>query len=429
MGKILYICLAALLMMGTMPVCGQNASEPMLVEGYYQIENAEQLMWFRDQVNRSTEVDTDQDFTISRLNARLMADIDLSGTESWVPIGNYNTGINNHEYAGTFDGQGHVISGLTVEEIPGRISYGLFGYVWKGTVKNLGIVNSTIKGTEYVGSICGMLGNGTIDNCFSSASVMASADGASVGGLSGGLRKTSVIENSYNAGPVTATGGKDGYTDASGSYGPVAPSVGGIAGYIGSESIVMKNCFNVGKISASFDKANIGGIAGDDYGGNSTYVLKATDDTEEGRILNSYYLEGTGTGKQAKALSASDFVTTINSQLFAGANDYWQGTASLANGLLSIPTFESGKPVQVSVSSGDPTAIEKTTNDVNRIRTLNGCICIDVSVSMNMRIVSITGRTVRTGRLSAGSNEIADLPVGVYIVILDNGMRSKVMIR
>lgn len=428
MGKILYISLAVLLMMGTMPVCGQNASEPKLVDGYYQIENAEQLMWFRDQVNRSTEVDTDLDFTISRLNARLMADIDLSGTESWVPIGNYNTGINNHEYAGTFDGQGHVISGLTVEEIPGRISYGLFGYVWKGTVKNLGIVNSTIEGTEYVGSICGMLGNGTIDNCFSSASVMASADGASVGGLSGGLRKTSVIENSYNAGPVTATGGKDGYTDASGSYGPVAPSVGGIAGYIGSESIVMKNCFNAGQISASFDKAKVGGITGDDYSGNSTYAMNATDN-EEGSISDSYYLEGTGTGKQAKALSASDFVTTINSQLFAGENDYWQGTASLANGLLSIPTFESGKPVQVSVSSGDPTAIAKTTDDVNRIRTLNGCICIDVSAPMNMRIVNITGRTVRTSRLSVGSNEIAGLPAGIYIVILDNGTRSKVVIR
>lgn len=428
MDKILYICFAVLLMMGTMPVCGQNASEPQLVDGYYQIENAEQLMWFRDQVNRSTEVDTEQGFTISRLNARLTADIDLSGTESWVPIGNYNTGINNHEYAGTFDGQGHVISGLTVEEIPGRISYGLFGYVWKGTVRNLGIVNSTIKGTEYVGSICGMLGNGTIDNCFSSASVMASADGARVGGLSGGLRKTSVIENSYNAGPVTATGGKEGYTDASGSYGPVVPSVGGIAGYIGSESIVMKNCFNAGRISATFDKAKVGGITGDDYSGNSTYALKATDN-EEGRISDSYYLEGTGTGKQAKALSASDFVTTINNQLFAGENDYWQGTASLANGLLSIPTFESGNPVQVSVSSGDPTAIGKTTDDVNRIRTLNGRICIDVSVPMNMRIVSITGRTVRNGRLSAGSNEIADLPAGVYIVILDNGTRSKVVIR
>lgn len=428
MGKIIYICLAVLLMMGTMPVCGQNASEPKLVEGYYQIENAEQLMWFRDQVNRSTEVDTDQGFTISRLNARLMADIDLSGTESWVPIGNYNTGINNHEYAGTFDGQGHVISGLTVEEIPGRISYGLFGYVWKGTVKNLGIVNSTIKGTEYVGSICGMLGNGTIDNCFSSASVMASADGARVGGLSGGLRKTSVIENSYNAGPVTATGGKDGYTDASGSYGPVAPSVGGIAGYIGSESIVMRNCFNAGRISAMFDKAKVGGITGDDYSGNSTYALKATDD-EEGRISDSYYLEGTGTGKQAKALSASDFVTTINSQLFAGENGYWQGTASLANGLLSLPTFESGNPVQVSVSSGDPTAIEKITDDVNRIHTLNGRICIDVSVPMNMRIVSITGQVLRTVRLSAGYNEVAGLSEGIYIVALDNGACRKVMLR
>lgn len=424
MRKILYTCLVALLLMGALPVRGQNASIPELVDGYYQIGNAEQLKWFRDQVNSSTEIDPEyadigEDFTISRLNAKLVADIDLSGTGSWTPIGNYNTGIRNHEYAGTFDGQGHVISGLTVNEISGRISYGLFGYVWRGTVKNLGIVNSTIKGTEYVGSICGMLGNGTIDNCFSTATVIATADGARVGGLSGGLRKTSFIRNTYNAGIVTATG--------SGSDTTGNPSVGGISGYIGSESLVI-NCYNAGLISAACENAKIGSITGDNY--SEQYTYSQTKALEEGTvgISNCYYLKGIVSDDQVKTLSAPDFVTMINSDLF-GVNDYWQGTASFSNSMLLIPTFQEGNLVQVTVSSDDPTAVDKVSDAANNVRVIDGRVCIITSDPVNMRIVSITGRTVRTGRLAAGTSEVSGLPGGVYIVLLDNGIRSKVLIR
>ena len=56
--------------------------------GYYLIESAEHLKWFRDQVNASEheQVDTNgdgqinmDDDTVVRLNAKLTADIDLGG--------------------------------------------------------------------------------------------------------------------------------------------------------------------------------------------------------------------------------------------------------------------------------------------------------------------------------------------------------------
>ena len=65
MRKILYICLAALLLMGALPVRGQNVSIPELVDGYYQIGNAEQLKWFRDQVLAGE----------AKINGKLTADI------------------------------------------------------------------------------------------------------------------------------------------------------------------------------------------------------------------------------------------------------------------------------------------------------------------------------------------------------------------
>ena len=88
--------------------------------------------------------DLDDD-TVVRLNAKLTADIDLGG-ESWTPIGEYNNGEEPDEvrFGGYFDGQGHVIKGLNVQPIDGRQSYGLFGYVAWGVVKNLGIVGGTV---------------------------------------------------------------------------------------------------------------------------------------------------------------------------------------------------------------------------------------------------------------------------------------------
>lgn len=43
-------------------------------------------------------------------NCILAADIDLTGME-WTPIGDYD-----NQYTGTFDGKGHTITGLTVNQ-------------------------------------------------------------------------------------------------------------------------------------------------------------------------------------------------------------------------------------------------------------------------------------------------------------------------
>lgn len=180
MNKLYFYCLA-LFVAPTFSAFGQT--QPSQDEnGYYLIESAEHLKWFRDQVNASEheQVDTNgdgqinmDDDTVVRLNAKLTADIDLGG-ESWTPIGEYNNGEEPDEvrFGGYFDGQGHVIKGLNVQPIDGRQSYGLFGYVAWGVVKNLGIVGGTVTskaddGQEYTGAISGMLSYGRIENCFS----------------------------------------------------------------------------------------------------------------------------------------------------------------------------------------------------------------------------------------------------------------------
>ena len=112
--KLYFYCLA-LFVAPTFSAFGQT--QPSQDEnGYYLIESAEHLKWFRDQVNASEheQVDTNgdgqinmDDDTVVRLNAKLTADIDLGG-ESWTPIGEYNNGEEPDEvrFGGYFDGQG-----------------------------------------------------------------------------------------------------------------------------------------------------------------------------------------------------------------------------------------------------------------------------------------------------------------------------------
>ena len=137
-----------------------------------------------------------------------------------------------------------------------------------------------------------MLSYGRIENCFSTATVSGTAEG-SIGGLTGGMRKISSVSNSYNAGTVINPAGM----------------AGGITGYIGSDASVY-NCYNMGKVTG-------GAISGDDY---SESTLRSGEE-ELPSIIDCYYLEGAGSGTLAKALSASDFVTTINEKLFTDPNN------------------------------------------------------------------------------------------------------------
>lgn len=69
----------------------------------YQISTADELRWFANQVNSGS----------TAAWATLTADINL-GEEAWTPIGNYSAST-SLMYTGTFDGAGHTISNLTVD--------------------------------------------------------------------------------------------------------------------------------------------------------------------------------------------------------------------------------------------------------------------------------------------------------------------------
>jgi filamentous hemagglutinin family protein len=138
----------------------------------------------------------------------LMADIDAGAAANFSPIGTAAD-----PFTGAFDGQGHVISHLTVADTSGNAA-GLFGAIGLGaSVKNIGIVSGAISGTGPAGAIVGENQGGAIGNVFSLVSV--TSNGGAAGGLVGHMQG-GTITTAFATGDVagTAAGGLIGAFDS-----------------------------------------------------------------------------------------------------------------------------------------------------------------------------------------------------------------------
>ena len=104
-------------------------------------------------------------------------------------------------FAGTFEGNGHTITGLNINR-PTTDYVGLFGYtVNSATIRNVGLVNGNIKGQQYVGGLVGW-NDGSISNSYRTGAV--NGTGSEVGGLVG--YNDGSISNSYSSSSVTGAG-------------------------------------------------------------------------------------------------------------------------------------------------------------------------------------------------------------------------------
>ena len=103
------------------------------------------------------------------------------------------------DFTGTFDGQGYEIRDLFIDR-PDEFDVGLFGAVGQeGVVENIGVVNVTVIGEEFVGGLAG-INEGTVSNSYSTGNVTG---GDGVGGLVGHNWKGGTVSNSYSSGNVT----------------------------------------------------------------------------------------------------------------------------------------------------------------------------------------------------------------------------------
>ena len=278
----------------------------------YQISTADQLKALAEAVNGGE--------AYSGTYFKLTDDINLNGSEDnqWTPIGD-----ESKAFDGTFDGDGHEITGLYIDD-PDSAYQGLFGYVGSGgTVKNLSVSgNISVRG--FVGGIVG-LNKGTVENCYNTGSVTGNYY---VGGIVG--RNYGTVKNCYNTGSVTGNyrngghvGGVVGSNEDGGTVkncyntGNVKDETNGISntGYVGGVvgdnygSGTVENCYNTGSVTS--EGQNVGGVVGYNYGSGTVENCYNTGD------VSGYYSVGGVAGYNSATVK-----NCYNTGSVSGSGDY-----------------------------------------------------------------------------------------------------------
>ena len=291
---------------------------------------------------------------------KLGADIDLTGgftavggyygglwnASGFVPIGN-----NSSAFTGSFNGQGHTITGLTINRAATNF-VGLFGLTSGATISNVALSGGSITGNDGVGALIGYMVGGSVSSASASATVsgmsatetnagglIGTVDGGSVsessasgdvtgagyqvGGLVGYLTSGGAITQSYATGNVTGTNstagfgyigglvGGNGFTGGNGgtisqSYatGTVTGSGGPIGGFVGHNNGTITDSYATGRVIGLGSASNIGGFVGVNY--------------INGTITNAY-----STGYVTGSTTVGGFAGYNNNLASAITNAYW----------------------------------------------------------------------------------------------------------
>ena len=173
----------------------------------YQIANTTDLDQLASDVNGGN--------TYSGKYFKMTADIAYTYTTPWNDAmsteSNYtaigcclgNLSSQSYPFSGTFDGDGHTVSGIRIYKNSGNVwtdsFQGLFGYVLNGTVKNVTVADARITGEQNVGGIAGGVneyeGTSLVENChvLGNVAIHAVANSSSGhGGIAGALGGTTV---------------------------------------------------------------------------------------------------------------------------------------------------------------------------------------------------------------------------------------------
>ena len=293
----------------------------------YVIETAGQLSYLSKMVARGE--------SFEGVYFELGADISYNKTtdDFWfnnaveiLPIGSIDA-----PFSGNFDGNGYTVKGLYCDR-PEATGVGLFGCVSKGSISNVN-AEVHIKGTVYVGGLCGISIESDISNCNVKGYVRGAAYvGMLCGSNYGDITGSSVSGNVYasaivggicgdNIGAIEKCSssarviGADEYQGGicGDNYGSVVNCyssgqvwgkryVGGICGVNNDGSL--KNCYSVGKVNGWINTASVSGankISGNylDSGINNCYYL-------EGSAVNYFDKVQYGIGSSMSAGQAQD---------------------------------------------------------------------------------------------------------------------------
>lgn len=316
----------------------QTASLPSEGDGKtgnpYIITKAEELAWFRDQVNSGNNficAKISEDVEVIDMSTVCHAEDKSQNLEelSWKPIGKNDYG---YQYRGTFDGNGKTITNLYINASQNNV--GLFGYTMEGTIKNLTFEYANVTNTKtYTGILVGYANNSNLQNIKISNTCQIKG-GKETGGIAGDF-----WGNAYNCVNYATVQGKE--------------RVGGLLGYCTAKYSSITTCANYGNVTATGtdagglvgyfisgtiqDCANYGDVKGTErVAGMAGYV-------NEGKIQNVFsygcICATQSTQDIGMAFGNSDYGAT------EGMVAYYSGAKLTANSQeITIKAFGNGKP-------------------------------------------------------------------------------------
>jgi hypothetical protein len=272
-------------------------------------------------------------------------------------------------FNGIFDGQGFVISNLTIHQ-PDMDDTGLFGSVNSGgQIQNLRIEDVNIVGLEHVGGLAGN-NEGVLTNCYATGLISGTE---CVGGLVGGNISQGILSGCHADGSITGTGQyqcsvgglvgynsgnllacyADGVIQAIGENPPDVYYYGHyVGGLVGSNHGTLNACYAAASVSLSHN-GFVGGLVGQNQSGviNSCYAVGlvigingntgglAASDYYAGTAVNSFWdiqttgqaTSAGGTGKTTAEMKTLSTFTSADwdfvGETANGTNDYWQMAA------------------------------------------------------------------------------------------------------
>ncbi len=378
---------------GFCTVCGEY-EKPTLNNGYYEINNGGKLFWFASYVNGDPTHVEEATSKHLNINARLTSDISLhnpknSGATEWTPIGE-TSGTGTNAFAGTFDGQGHTISDLSITTLPsGAVRTGLFGTTYGGVVKDFTIkgsitlsagnkgdnsgIGGAIGATKYGTAVSGVTSYVNISNTSANALVHV---GGVVGELYSSTAKQCLYFGSINLQNASdSIGGVVGYINNSeigycANLGTVKTAtegayVGGVLGYLNNEYGKVHNCYNYGSVKnggGNYCGAIIGWLrSGTASNLTDNYYLRDSASSAFG--AGSITTTATAPAKNESAFAGGEVCYLVNSKTSTGDKALWK--QDIDNGKTpydQYPVFDAD-PVYFrsdSTYSNDPERISVT---------------------------------------------------------------------
>ena len=345
------------------------------------------------------ELMTDLDFNADASYRTTPNKVTWTTASGWLPIGS-----DSNRFSSVFQGNGHTISNLYIDRNSNNI--GLFAVTAEDAqIQNIKLLNVTIRGASYVGSLVGSNFGAIINSDVTTATIVGNSR---ISGLVG--RNRDLIINSYAMGATVEglmsigglVGENSGDIISSFAYTDVI-GLNNVGGFLGDNTGNIINTYAAGTVASTQTVSHAGGLVGNNQSliRNSYTVSRVMPVTDINSVVGGLV------GNNSGSITASYWDKTVNADLTTSSDA--KTTEELLNptapGVTSTDTYYDWRTTAWDFGDNDhyPTLYYATTDSL----TVSACADNSAPPSALPRCGSrIPNQAVRNLALALGVSEI-----------------------